>query len=304
MILRGGRGVLKNTSLQSGKVVYDSLKDFYNIIDVVVDSFGRFFVHGIEKNPSDIFSVADVVINALHGDGGEDGEIQKFLNEHAVAYTGPTPFAAVLSYDKKLSRQEYEKVGIHVPKARIITLEEDVESATKSIFEQIPFPVVIKPSKGGGAQDIFVGRSFGEVENAVRALMLSEREIIAEEYIDGLEVSCTVIEKFRGQDYYTPVISGMYYDEKGETNFHTEIKISKAQREEIQKTAVEAHKALHMRHYSQSDFIVHPTRGIFLLETNSLPPLHEGHALYRSLNAVGAKVQDFFEHIVSLARKR
>lgn len=304
IILRGGKGPQKETSLRSGKVVHDALKDVYNVIDVVIDSYGRYFVDGVEKYPEDIFRVADVVINALHGEGGEDGEIQRIMHEYGVAHTGPTAMGAILSYDKKLAREQYEHKGIMIPRARIVTLEEDIATATQAIIESIPFPVVLKPSRGGGAHNIFVGRSFPEVESALRALGLSEREVIAEEYIEGQEVTCTVIEKFRGQDFYTPIIAGMYFDEKGETTFHTELNLTTAQKAEIQKTAIEAHKALHLRHYSQSDFIIHPQRGVFLIETNALPPLHEGHALQTSLAAVGSKIQDFFEHIITLARRK
>jgi len=302
VILRGGKGSQKDASLLSGQVVYESLKEVYNVIDVVVDKFDRFFVHGVEKKPEDIFAVADVVINALHGEGGEDGTIQKLMQTYNVAHTGPSVVGAVLAYDKKLARENYKASGLKIPNAKIVTLEEDIAGAAKEIFNTIPFPVVLKPSRGGGAHNIFVGRSFPEVESALRALGLSEREVIAEEYIDGQEVTCTVIEKFRGEEYYTPVLAGMYFDEDGEATFHTNFKITADQQKKVREYAIEAHKALHMRQYSQSDFIIHPKRGIFLLETNALPPLYKGHALHTSLEAVGSKIQEFFQHIIGLAR--
>jgi len=302
VVLRGGRGSQKDSSLRSGQVVYESLKDVYTVVDVVVDKYDRFFVHGVEKKPEDVFAIADVVVNALHGHGGEDGTIQKLMQTYNVRHTGPSTVGAVLAYDKKLARENYKVSNLKIPNAKIITLEEDIQSAAKEIFHTIPFPVVLKPSRGGGAHKIFIGRSFLEVESALRALGLSEREIIAEEYIDGQEVTCTVIEKFRGEEYYTPVLAGMYFNEEGETTFHSQAKLTSEQQNKISKYAIEAHKALHMRHYSQSDFIVHPKRGIFLLETNALPPLYKGHALQTSLEAVGSKIQDFFQHIIGLAR--
>jgi D-alanine-D-alanine ligase len=60
------------------------------------------------------------------------------------------------------------------------------------------------------------------------------------------------------------------------------------------------HKALGLRHYSRSDFIVSP-RGIYYLETNSLPAM-TGESLFpKSLSAVGISLSDFFSHIVGLA---
>jgi D-alanine-D-alanine ligase len=69
----------------------------------------------------------------------------------------------------------------------------------------------------------------------------------------------------------------------------------------IQKIAKEAHKALGLRHYSRSDFIIHPKRGIYILETNTLPGLTSESLLPKSLQAVGCSLSDFFDHLIKLA---
>jgi D-alanine-D-alanine ligase len=75
---------------------------------------------------------------------------------------------------------------------------------------------------------------------------------------------------------------------------------SAEQKKEIEQLAVAAHVALGLRHYSRSDFIVSP-RGIFILESNSLPGLTAESLLPKSFSAVGATSRQFLHHIIFLA---
>ena len=63
------------------------------------------------------------------------------------------------------------------------------------------------------------------------------------------------------------------------------------------------HEALGLRHYSRSDFIVSP-RGIYYLETNTLPGLTQESLLPKSLASVGVTLPDFFTHLVDLALRK
>jgi D-alanine-D-alanine ligase len=63
------------------------------------------------------------------------------------------------------------------------------------------------------------------------------------------------------------------------------------------------HRALGLRHYSRSDFIVAP-KGIYYLETNTLPGLTTESLLPKSLAAVGVPFRDFLSHLVNLALGR
>ncbi|MDP3996783.1 MAG: hypothetical protein Q8P86_03775 [bacterium] len=58
-----------------------------------------------------------------------------------------------------------------------------------------------------------------------------------------------------------------------------------------------------LRHYSRSDFIIHPKRGIYFLEANTLPGLTEESLLPKSVVAVGSSLTEFLDHVISLAVK-
>lgn len=73
--------------------------------------------------------------------------------------------------------------------------------------------------------------------------------------------------------------------------------------EELQRAAKAMHRVLELRHYSRSDFIVTP-KGIYYLETNTLPGLSSESLLPKSLAAVGIPFPDFLSHLVNLALAR
>ena len=66
--------------------------------------------------------------------------------------------------------------------------------------------------------------------------------------------------------------------------------------------AGQIHKKLSLGHYSRTDFILHPKRGLFVLEINSLPQLHRESVFHQSLKLAGTSFKDFLGHVVELAR--
>jgi len=75
---------------------------------------------------------------------------------------------------------------------------------------------------------------------------------------------------------------------------------SRQEKEDLERMAIEAHKVLGLRHYSRSDFMIHPKRGVFILETNSLPGMTNESLLPKALIASGSSLQELLEHILDL----
>lgn len=64
------------------------------------------------------------------------------------------------------------------------------------------------------------------------------------------------------------------------------------------------HTGLNLDHYSRSDFIVHPRKGIYALEVNTLPGLSDASLTPKALNVVGASMPEFIDHLLSMAMNR
>ena len=135
---------------------------------------------------------------------------------------------------------------------------------------------------------------------------------LVEEFIKGREATCGVIDSFRGENTYTllpvefvhsPDVAFLDFEAKHGRKSQTihPGRFSQAEKDAIQNTARTVHTALGLRHYSRSDFIISPRRGVYFLEVNTLPGLYADAPYVESLKAVGVQFSDFLDHTLTLA---
>lgn len=77
--------------------------------------------------------------------------------------------------------------------------------------------------------------------------------------------------------------------------------ITKDEKKIIEDAVKKIRETLGLRHFATADFIVHPKRGVYLLEINTDPSLHEHSPVYKALDAGGIKHHEFLDHILRLA---
>jgi D-alanine-D-alanine ligase len=311
-VLRGGPSSEYEVSLKSGKSVIDNLSNKYEVLDIFISKDGVWHYQGVPIKPVDIFKKVDVIFNALHGAYGEDGTVQKILDQFSVPYTGSTALASAIGMNKVLSKKIYKSNNLKTPLHLTISKKNNNSSEIIKIFKSFPMPAIVKPVSGGSSVGTAIAKTLLELESAIDdALQYSDQALI-EEFIFGREATCGVVDNFRNELNYSllPVeirkpsnATFFDYDAKysGKSEEICPGNFTAVEKEMIQKIAKEAHKALGLRHYSRSDFIIHPKRGIYILETNTLPGLTSESLLPKSLQAVGCSLPDFFDHLIKLA---
>lgn len=317
-VLRGGPSHEYDVSIKSGGTVLKHLsKDKYHAHDIFIDRDGVWHMSGLPVDPHDALSRLDVVVNALHGAYGEDGKVQHLLDRQGIPYTGSGALASAIGMNKALSKKEYEKRGLRTPRHVLVRREDvltkgDFEEKLLHIFRSLPVPVVTKPVSSGSSVGVSVVKGFHEFEDAIIEAFKYGDTVLVEEFIPGVEATCGVIDGFRGDELYAlPPIEirakhgGIFdYDAKYKEGMSDEIvpgNFTHEQKEEIMRLAREAHRALGLRHYSRSDFIVTPRRGIYILETNTLPGMTDASLVPKALSAVGVGLPEFLDHIIGLA---
>ncbi len=314
-VLRGGPSSEYDISLKTGKAVIDNLKNRHQVLDIVVDMYGDWYYNGILVSPAEVLSKVDVVFNAMHGEYGEDGKVQQILEQVKVPFTGPKAFSAVQSMRKDYARDVFKNLGLKTPLAAIVEKTYDIENVAYEVFRKMPMPLILKPLDKGSSLGITVVKDFRSLVDSLAKLFVHTEKVLIEEYIKGKEATVGVIEDFREQELYPLFPTEIVLPEGSEifdydAKQNAQIKnvcpgcFSKSESEALQKAAVAAHRGLGLRHYSRSDFIVHPKRGVFILETNSLPALGESTLICKSLEACGAKIDDFLDHVIALALKK
>ncbi len=307
-VLRGGPSPEYDVSLKTGSNILANMPDGYEPLDIFISKDGIWHMYGFEKDPYQILKTVDVAVNAMHGAYGEDGTVQKIFEHFNIPYTGSDLLSSAISMNKVLSKNIYKKNGLKTPHSMVIPFEKLTRNSIKEIYQNMIPPFVVKPSSAGSSVGVYIANSFAELEEAVIAAAQYSPAVLIEEFIKGKEATCGVIEGFRGQKHYAllpiEIKHGrefFNYDSKYSENGAEEIcpgNFSQKEAKEIEQLAVEAHKSLGLRHYSRSDFIIHPRRGIFVLETNSLPGLTEKSLMPKALKAVGGDIKEFIAHLL------
>ncbi|MDO8564849.1 MAG: D-alanine--D-alanine ligase [bacterium] len=316
-VLRGGPSSEYDISLKTGATVLTHLPEAYVPVDIFIDRKGLWHVQGIEQKPHKALARIDVAWNALHGEYGEDGEIQRLLESFGVPYSGSGSFASALAMQKPLAKEWLRNEGIKTPYHELLNREQcgSVREAAHRLYRSFPQPSIVKPAMLGSSHAVSLAKTQRELEHALDDAFRAAERVMVEEYIQGREGSCAIIDDFREQAHYAlppveiraPAVSPFFdYFAKysGESTHAVPGNFSREEKQALQDMALRVHRALGLSHYSQSDFIIHPRRGIYFLEVNTLPGLTEHSLLPKALHAVGASLAHFLEHIISLALHR
>src|SRR3989344_460566 len=316
-VLRGGPSNEYEISLKTGASVLDALdREAYEPRDIFIDREGQWHARGVATNPERALQGVDVVFNALHGEYGEDGQVQRLLDRMAVPYTGSGAFSSAIAFNKQHTRNAAEKLGIKVAHGQVFDLSTagEVEGLAHHIFRTFPHPSIVKPAAGGSSVGAAIANDFHTLERALELVFAMSPKVLVEEYIKGRETTVGVIDGFREEKFYAlppveivPPPSSPFFDYEakygGQTLERVPGNFSLDEKQALISLAKAVHEGLELSHYSRSDFIV-SKRGIYFLEVNTLPGLTRESLPPQALHAVGAKLSDFLHHIISLAKRR
>ncbi|PCI29838.1 D-alanine--D-alanine ligase [Candidatus Wolfebacteria bacterium] len=310
-VLRGGPSSEYEVSLKSGAEVLSNLPEQYSGRDILIDKWGAWHMDGREQSIDRILNQVDVIFNAMHGEYGEDGQVQQILDTHSVPYTGTKAMGSALAMNKVLTKQTFEKVGIKTPYYKVLRAADDIHDQIFHIFRTFPLPAIIKPIGAGSSVGVTIVRDYNGLERAVHEVLSRWPEVLIEELITGKELTCGVLENFRDENLYTMLPVEIIPPEKseffsadvkytGETQELCPARISEKESREIQEAARIAHEAVHARHYSRTDFILSP-RGLYALEINTHPGLTSESLLPKPLKAIGCEFPQFLDHVIQEA---
>lgn len=313
-VVRGGKGSEYHVSLKTGESVLSALPpDFYETRDILITSDGEWHMNGVPTTPEKVSRSVDLVWNALHGEFGEDGKIQKLLDAFGVPYTGSGTVSSAIGMNKVLAKRSFERLNIKSPSGVVVSRGEEVEDIVARVRYLLRGPYVIKPVAGGSSIGLSFARTNQELVTAIEhALAYGERALV-EQYISGREITLGVIEGMEGQTaYVTPPLEMLLpdgvlldYDAKHKTSLHAigPARLNSDDRKLLEDTVLAAHHGLGVRHYARYDVILSED-GVYVLEVNTLPGLASGSLFEKSLTAQGLLMSDFTDYIATLALQR
>lgn len=310
-ILRGGPSSEYEVSLKTGSSVLKHLPEHYHKEDILITRDGVWHLRGEPVNPHNLINHLDVAFLCLHGEYGEDGQVQKILETIGLPYTGSGSLASAIGMSKVHSKNHLAPHGIKMARHIYVTNKDNLVDKAKEIFFKFAPPYIVKPNDRGSSVGLFLVKNTHELSSKIKECLEYSDSVLVEEFIRGKEASCGVVEKMRGEKIYSlmpveirpPKEKKVFDYEAKYSGISEEIcpgNFSETEKRELMRLASLAHKHLGLKHYSRSDFIVSP-RGVYYLETNTLPGLTNESLLPKELRAVGITYAEFLDHLIRLA---
>jgi D-alanine-D-alanine ligase len=302
IVLSGGISEERDVSLVSSKEIatalamkgYDAVltdpADFSNYTDMVT------FIKS-----QDVY----VVFNGLHGAAGEDGRIQALLELEQIPFTGSGFRACALAMDKLSSKLLAKEVGVSVPEYRII--QSQVGDDILHLVQEFGFPIVVKPNASGSSCGVSIIEEADQLLPAIELAMQYGQNILIEKYIEGRELTVTILE-----DNPLPVVEitpiDGWYDyhhkyKKGNSIYEVPAKLNETEIKKIQVKALAIHRILGCQAYSRVDFR-YDGKDFYYLESNTLPGMTPLSLTPMAAKAAGIEFGDLLERIIRSSLQR
>ena len=210
---------------------------------------------------------------ALHGVGGEDGQIQALLESLNIPYTGSGVAASAIAMDKVLSKKIWKSTGFLLANSLVATSEKEAEE----VVNDLGLPVIFKPSLEGSSVGISRVNEMGEVANAYKEANKPGQQVIVEKFIEGGEYSVGVlgdevlpsVRLETKRDFYD--FDAKYIDD--DTEYFCPSGLTADDEREVRDIALAAFKDLSCSGWGRVDFIRDDSGQFFLLEVNTVPGL-------------------------------
>ena len=346
-VLAGGLSLEREVSLTSGSMIANSLVrsghsvcfvDLYTGLGMNADGFGcppeftenpiaeyrvdRVLpdIEGLKlesgrgdvrigEGVMDICRAADVVFIALHGDVGENGQLQALLDMEGIRYTGSGYLGSALAMDKEITKRILRDAGFPTPEGFAVSVEGNIDGVMEKIISDIGFPCVIKPCSGGSSVGISIPENELELELALAEAARYEKKILVERKICGREFAVGIV----GGRVLPPVEiipkSGFYdYENKYQAGRTREVcppeNFTAEDTERVSSLTQKAFSLLRLDGYSRFDYIMDKSGDFWILEANTLPGMTPTSLLPFAASAVGIGYDELCEKMVRLALEK
>jgi D-alanine-D-alanine ligase len=299
-VLFGGTSSEREVSLKSGSMVLKALKD------AGVDA------HAFDPAQKDLFDLKKEGFNrafiALHGKMGEDGCLQGALEYLKIPYTGSNVMASSIAMDKWRTKMIWLQNGIPTPEYVLLT----ENSNWQEVIDTLGLPLIVKPATEGssiGFSKITKQQGIAELKSAYELAAKKDALVLAERFIGGRELTCTVL----GQGLNATALplveikapDGNYdFHNKylgNETEYLCPAPLNQELTEKIQNLVVKSYQLLGCSGWGRADILLQENEP-FLLEMNTAPGMTDHSLAPLSAKTAGMSYTELVLHLLSQAQ--
>jgi D-alanine-D-alanine ligase len=299
-VLFGGASSEREVSLMSGQGVLQALRS------QGVDA------HGFDPSQRDLSELRregfDRCFIALHGRGGEDGSLQGALEVLGLPYTGSGVMASAVAMDKVTTKRLWRDAGLPTPAFEVLSDVSDLDV----VPQRLGLPLMLKAPHEGSTIGITKVADANGMAAGFAACRQYDRQILAEAFVSGRELTVAVLEDGMGRARALPIVEiiapGGNYDFQhkyysDDTRYQCPAELPADLAAHIQMLSEQAFAVVGCRGWGRVDVMLRASdHAPFLLEINTSPGM-TGHSLVpMAAKAAGLGYDDLCVRILAMAR--
>ncbi len=247
---------------------------------------------------------SDVFFPALHGEFGEDGQLQQLMEDRGLVYCGTGSEACRVSSDKCASKKLFLENDLPTAAFDFAAHRDDVHRAGSCWS----MPVVVKPVAEGSSIGITIVREADTLRDVVGKTLEEFGPVMVEQYLGGRELTVGIL-----GGRALPVIEirpdGEFYDyfakyDSDATQYVFDIDIREDFYRSIQEQSVLAARVLGMRDFCRVDWVLDDADSPFLLEVNAIPGFTDHSLLPKAARHAGLDMPSLCGRIVEMTVAR
>ncbi len=253
----------------------------------------------------------DCVFPVLHGPKGEDGTIQGMLKLSGIPFVGCDVLSSAACMDKDITKRLLSQAGIK--NAEYLIAEKDgPDLHFKDAEESLGTPMFIKPANQGSSIGVFKVRTEEEFENGMKQAFKFDTKLVVERGVEGREIECSVLGNTRpvaslpgelilSDDFYS--FETKYISPDG-AKLQIPAELKDGELSALQKTAIEAYKALECSGLARVDFFLTEEKEWVVNEINTLPGFTAISMYPQMWEASGISYPELIDQLIELALTR
>ena len=224
------------------------------------------------------YTPVDCAFPIVHGTNGEDGVLQGYLKMVGVPFVGCGVMGSAINMDKEVMKIVMTSAGI--PNSKYLVLKSTKPTQYDDIVKKLGSPFFIKPANAGSSVGVHKIKTAADFSTQLKDSFKYDHKVIAEEFIDGREIECSVMGLNHKANAATPgelVVKHEFYSYEAKylDDHGAEIvipaKIDSTKTEELRTLAAKAYEALYCDGLARVDFFMKKNGDLVVNELNTLP---------------------------------
>ena len=320
VVIAGGNSSEYEVSIKSGNHIFSEVDgEKYNKYLMILRGRDWMVEIGDQKFPVDKndFSfeyqgkkvVFDFAYITIHGNPGENGMLQGYLDMMGVPYSTCNTLVEAITFDKYTCTNYLNAFGINT--THPIMLVRGKAFDKEAVLKTVGLPCFVKPNAEGSSFGVSKVKTAADFDAAVEGAFKMCREILVESFIDGIEFTCGLY-KVVDKKVVMPVAEVVPkkeffdYEAKYDAKMSDEIIPGRFSAEitgRIQDMASEVYDILRCEGIVRIDGFVRGEE-IIMLEVNTTPGMTANSFVPKMVRVMGLPLRDVITGIIEEKLKR